>query len=148
MPTGRPFASQPLVRRAQPAPVIRISSSRLPRFTAGDAAGENLAGAWLFSLNTWDPPSAPKRRLIHLATEQTPAPRLLEPKRGRANLPHRSWGADVCAGRPAGRREASAPVGMALENPPRRAVLPSRPAAATGFSGRAENRFEKFPILT
>lgn len=92
-----------LVRRAQPAPVvIRSSSSRLPRFTAGDAAGENLAGAWPFSLNTWDPPSAPKRRLIHLATEQTPAPRLLKLNAAEANLPHRSWGADVCAGRPAG----------------------------------------------
>lgn len=87
-------------------------------------------------------------RLIHLATEQTPAPRLLELNAAEANLPHRSRGADVCAGQPAGWQEASAPVGMALENLARWAVLPSRPAAATGLSGRAENHFKKFPILT
>ena len=130
LPEGRSHPSA-LVRRAQPASaVIRISSSRLPRFAAGDAAGENLAGAWPPSLNTWDPPSAPKRRLIHLATEQTLAPRLLEPKRGRANLPHRSWAADVCAGRPTGRQRG---VGAGWDGV-------GEPGAACGFAVPASGR--------
>lgn len=133
------------VRIPAPRQTRTARSHRHPQFVQSSAplrrGATEAVGSLAALLNTWDPPSAPKRRLIHLATEQTTAPRLLELNAAEANLPHRSWAADVCAGRLAGRREASASVGMALENPARRAVLPSRPVAAIGFSGPGRKSF-------